>query len=187
MRTVSGMPAAPSTEIVLVHGLHLEEPGWNDIMWGSPATGTCGRVSRGAIHARTYGAVRLLIGSSASRRAGRFDSMYAVDALRTGCGQLAAVFGEPVTATYEWIEEVAEPLMSASSAEEEIAQLFDRCLTMGATPTIVHSPGDLPSSVACALALTRDATYTALRPHVRFVAADVDRQSAQDDDAPKRR
>lgn len=64
-------------EMVLIHGRHLQAPGWEKLVWGDPKDGVFGQASLGVSLASKLGASIIYWGSGASKKDGMFESEYA--------------------------------------------------------------------------------------------------------------
>lgn len=163
---------------VLIHGLHVESPLWEELVWGNPEAGLLGRAARGVVEAWQQGADLVFWGTGASEKDSLKESEYTY---RLALDRIE----QPTPLTCVQDTETLRSYITRSSfcdtktqnTAQEVKAALEKCREMGIEQlTLVSSPGHVPRCF-------RDARKSAhaMGFPIRIYATDADTCYPDDD------
>lgn len=160
---------------VLIHGLHVQAHGWEELVWGSLEEGLWGTIVRGVEYAWRTDATLLYWGSGASERDGKKEAELMYARALSGSTELAKICDTTPEALTAFLEERSFLDTTAKDTTGEIKGLLDRCLRDGITDVVlVPYASQAPIAVRRALLLPlEDATYASFRHHIHIEPSDT--------------
>ncbi len=165
---------------VLIHGCYLQAEGWENIIWGDPASGIFGRVSKGLQVARQEGANFIYWGTGASEKNDVKESQYTFDYAVAHCKELSEFVDLNTDDIESFFISGSFIDFESQNTKEEVSRCMELCLEKSINKLkLVSSPDHVPRAHKYAMDLRsarwedfKDLCISAEGSDVRFTGSE---------------
>lgn len=164
---------------VLIHGLHVESPLWEHLVWGNPRNDESGRAACGIVEAANNYADLIFWGTGASQKDGLKESAYTKRLALSRLDHLVPYVHtfSSAASLRQYVESVSFVDIVTQNTAQEVRAALEKCREMGIEKlTLVSSQGHVPRCFRDARKAARAMGFP-----IRIYATDADTRYPDDD------